>query len=235
MTSPHNSQTSPGPKTNHPFSRSPISKHPFVTCHIGCQPQPPSYPKRQPPRAGPLRPHQPPNPHPLGRGRKGPEHAPPPRQLRLRTQNTSYLSTIRDLARRSETPRSTPSSSPTPSKPASSEEGGTTLPPSRPATSTPTTCSPPPTRKLPQDPDQVARARTKLRSLLPLNKLRAWLPPQIRRGLHPSQVPNDASLLLARPLPPTLTPPQLPPLSQTSLLAYFANPTAPSPSVFLPR
>jgi len=40
MTSPLNSRTSPTPKNNKPLRGSPISKHPYATCHIVCQPQP---------------------------------------------------------------------------------------------------------------------------------------------------------------------------------------------------
>ena len=38
MTSPLNSRTSPTHKTNKPLRGLPISKHPYVTCHIVCQP-----------------------------------------------------------------------------------------------------------------------------------------------------------------------------------------------------
>jgi len=40
MTSPPNSRTSPTPKNNKPLRGSPISKHPYVTRHIVCQPRP---------------------------------------------------------------------------------------------------------------------------------------------------------------------------------------------------
>jgi len=40
MTSPPNSRTSPTPKNNKPLRGSPISKHPYVTCHIVCRPRP---------------------------------------------------------------------------------------------------------------------------------------------------------------------------------------------------
>jgi len=39
MTSPLSSQTSHTLKNNHPLRGSPISKHPYVTCHIVCQPR----------------------------------------------------------------------------------------------------------------------------------------------------------------------------------------------------
>ena len=39
MTSPLNSQTSPTRKNNQPLRGSPISKHPYVTCHMVCQPR----------------------------------------------------------------------------------------------------------------------------------------------------------------------------------------------------
>jgi len=40
MTSPPNSRTSSTPKNNKLPRGSPISKHPYVTCHIVCQPRP---------------------------------------------------------------------------------------------------------------------------------------------------------------------------------------------------
>jgi len=45
MRSPLSSQTSPTPKNNQPARGSPISRHPYVTCHI--EGQPPSLPPRQ--------------------------------------------------------------------------------------------------------------------------------------------------------------------------------------------
>ena len=39
MTSPPNSRPSPPPKLHHPLRDSPISTHPYVTCHIVCQPR----------------------------------------------------------------------------------------------------------------------------------------------------------------------------------------------------
>jgi len=39
MTSPLNSRTSPTPRNNKPLRGSLISKHPYVTCHIVCQPR----------------------------------------------------------------------------------------------------------------------------------------------------------------------------------------------------
>jgi len=39
MTSPLSSQTSPTHKNNQPLRGSPFSKHPYVTCHIVCQPR----------------------------------------------------------------------------------------------------------------------------------------------------------------------------------------------------
>jgi len=55
-------------------------------------------------------PIQPPAPPLQGSAKKGPVHHPQLPQPWLKTLNTSYHSTIRDLARRSVTPRSTPGS-----------------------------------------------------------------------------------------------------------------------------
>jgi len=169
MTSPLNSRTSPTPKNNKPPPGSLISKLPYVTCHIVCQPLslPPSH---KPPshRETPTLPQLPAPPLP-GKGKKGPEHHPHHLQPRLTTPNTSYHSTIRGLARRSVTPRSTPSSTPTPTKPVSSGKGGMTLPPSPQATSTLTFTPPPLTRKLPLAQARAARAKANLGSLLPPN------------------------------------------------------------------
>jgi len=109
---------------------------------------------------------------PLGRVKKGPEHPPLHLQPQLRTLNTSYLSTIRDLARRSATRRSTPSDTPTPTKPVSSGRAGTTLTLSQPPTSTLTMSSPPPIHRLPPAQARAAGARTKVCSPPHPNKLR---------------------------------------------------------------
>jgi len=172
MTSPHNSRTSPTPKNNKPLRGSPISKHPYVTCHIVCRPQLPP-PRHLPPHSRDYpNPPQLPAPPPRRKGRKGPEHHPHLPQPRLKTLNTSYHSTIRGLARRLVTPRSTPSSIPTRTKPGSSGKEDTTLTPSPQATSTLTSTPPPPTRKLPPAQVREARAKAKLGSLLPPNKSR---------------------------------------------------------------
>lgn len=47
---------------------------------------------------------------------------------------------------------------------------------------------------------RAARARAKLGSLLPLNTLRVRSPLLLKRGIPPSQVPNQASLPLSRTL-----------------------------------
>jgi len=93
----------------------------------------------------------------------------------------------------------------------------------------PTFTPPPPMRKLPPAQARAARAKAKLGSLLPPNKLRVRRPLLFKRGRPPFQVPNHASLLLASPLPltRTLSPLLLPFL--TSPLASSANRTASSP------
>ena len=198
------------------------------------------------PTPAPLAPAPPPHkeiPNPLqlpapllqGKEKKAPVLHPHLPQPRLTTLNTSYLSTLRDLARRSGTPRSTPGSTHTHTKPGNSGKGGTTSTPSPQATSTPTSTPPPPKRKLPRAQARAARAKAKLGSLLPPNLLRVRRPLLLKRGLPPFQVPNDASLLLASPLPltQTLSPLLLPFL--TSQLASSANQTASSLWGSLPR
>jgi len=177
------------------------------------------------------------NPNPLqlpapplpGREKKGPvryPHLPPPR---LTTLNTSYHSTIRGLARRLVTPRSTPSSTHTHTKPGNPGGGHMTWPPSPQATSTLNATPPPPMRKLLPARARAARARTKLGSLLSPNLLRVRRPLLLKRGRPPFQVANDASLLLASPLPLTQTLLPLPLPFPTSPLAFSANQTASSP------
>jgi len=212
---------------------SPISQHPYVTCHIVCQPQPLPPWLRPPPHLESPNHPQLPAPPPQEKERRGPVHHPHLPQPRLKTLNTSYHSTIRGLARCSETPKNTPGCIPTPTKPVNSGRGGTTSTLSHQATSTLMSPHPPPTRKLPPAQARAGRARTKLGSLLHPNKSRARLPLLLKRGLPPFQVPNDASLLLAspRPLIQTLSPLVLP--FQTSPLASFVNQTASSPLVSL--
>jgi len=229
MTSPRNSLTSPPHKNKLPLRGSPISKHLYVTCHIVCQPRP------LPPWLRPPLHRGRPNPLKLpahllrGKEKKGPVHHPHLPQPRLKILNTSYLSTIRDLAGRSATPRSTPSSTHTHTKPGSSGKEDTTLTPSPQATSTLTFTPPPLTRKLPPAQARAARAKAKLGSLLPPNKSRVRWPLLLKRGLPPYQVPIDASLLLARPLPLTWTLSLLLLPSLTSPLTSFANQTASFP------
>jgi len=234
MTSPPNSQTSPTPKTNKPPRGSPIPKHPYLTCHIVCQPRslPPQL--RLPPlRVCPTLP-QLPAPPPRGRENRRPEHHPHLPQPRLMILNTSYHSTIGGLATRSATLRSTPSSIPTHTRPGSSGREGMTLTPSPQDTYTLTPTPPPPMRKLHPAQARAARAKTKLGSLLLPNKLRVRRSLLLKRGRPPFQVPNDASLLLASPPPltQTLSPLLLP--FQTSPLASSANQTASSPLASLP-
>ena len=90
---------------------------------------------------------------------------------------------------------------------------------------------PPPTGKLPPAQARVARAKAKLGSLLPPNLLPVWRPLPLKRGLPPFQVPKDASLLRASPLPLTRTLSLLPLPFLTSLLASFASQTTLSPWV----
>ena len=132
-------------------------------------------------------------------------HHPHLPQLWLTTLNTSYHSTIRDLARRSVTQSSTPGSTHTHTKPGNSGEGHTTWPPSPQATSTLTSTRPPLTRKLVLAQALAARAKAKLGSLIPPNLLRVVRALLLKRGLPPFQVPNDTSLLLDSPLPLTQT------------------------------
>jgi len=231
MTSPLNSRTSPTPKNNKPLRGLLISKDPYVTCHIMCQP------RSMPPQHRPPPHNEIPNllqlpPPPLhGKGKKGPVHHPRLPQPRLKTLNTSYHSTIRGLARHSGTPRSTPGSIPTHTRPGNSGREATTLTPSPQATSIETPTPTPPKRKQPPAQPRAARAKAKLGSLLPPNKLRVRRPLLLKRGRPPFQVPNDASLLLASPLPLTR---KLSPLLlhfPTSLLASSVNRTASSPLV----
>ena len=125
-----------------------------------------------PPPRRPQPPPQLPAPPLKGRVEKGPKHHSHLSQPRLTTLNTSYHSTIRGLARRSVTPRSTPGSILTHTKPGNSGRGGTTLTPSPQATSTLTSTPPPPMRKLPLAQARAARAKAKPGSLLPPNLLR---------------------------------------------------------------
>jgi len=144
---------------------------------------PPNPSKRRPPPA------KHPLPPPQGRGKKGPEHPPPP--LRLRTLNTSYLFRIRDLASLSVTPGSMPSCAPTPTKPGSSGEARMTSPLSLLASSTLTTTPPPlDMHRLPLVVARVARQKKKGRPPPP-NKLRVRRLPQLRRGRPHSLVPNE--------------------------------------------
>jgi len=229
MTSPLNSRTSPTPMNNKPLRGSPISKHPYMTCHNVCQL------RSLPPR------HQPPphkeNPNPLqlpapplrGREKKGPEHHPHFPQPQLTTLNSSYHSRIQGSARDSVTPRSTSGSTHIHTKPENTRGGHMTWPPLPQATSTLTLNPPPPMSKLPPVRARVARAKAKLGILLPPNLLQVRRPLLLKRGRPPSQVPNDASLLLASPLPLTQTLSPLPPLFLTSPLASSASQTASSP------
>jgi len=229
MTSPPNWRTSPTPKKNKPLRGSPISKHPYVTCHIVCQPR--SVPPQHRPHPREKTPNhlQLPAPPLHGKGKKGPVHNPHLLQPRLKTLHTSYHSTIRGLARRAGTPKSTPGSIPTHTRPGNSRRGGMTSTPSPQATSILTSTPPPPMRKLPPAQARAAWAKAKLGNLLPPNKLRVRRPLLLKRGRPPFQVPNDASLLLASPLPLTQT---LSPLLlhfPTSPLASSGNRTASSP------
>ena len=173
-------------------------------------------------------------PPPSRKGKERAVHHPHLPQPLLTTLNTSYHSTIRGLAKRSATPRSTPSSIQTHTKPGNSGREGTSLTPSPKATSTLTSTPPPPTRKLPLAQARAARAKAKPGNLHPPNLLRVGRPLLLKRGRPPSQVPNDASLLLASPLPLTQTPlPLLLPFL-TSLPASSENRTASSPLASVP-
>jgi len=89
MTSPQNSETSPLPKTHSPLRGSPISKPPYATCHIRCQPPLLSYLKHQPPDVGP--PPPPPTAGPLP-SRKGKERArAPPTPPPAAAEDPKYL------------------------------------------------------------------------------------------------------------------------------------------------
>jgi len=219
---------------NKPPRGSPISKPPYMTCHIVCQPRslPPLH--WPPPHRGHPSPTQLLAPSHQGRAKKERVHRPHAPQPPLTTLNTSYHSTIQDLARRSATPRNTPSSIQTHTRPGNSGRERTTLTPSPHATCILTHTPPPLTRKLPPAQARAARARAKLGSPLPPNLLRVRRPLLLKRGLPPSQVPNDAFLLLASPLPLTQTHSQLPLPFLTSLLEFFASQTASSPWLSLP-
>ena len=65
--------------------------------------------------------------------------------------------------------------------------------------------TPTPTPRRPLAPARAAMTKRKSASSPPLHKLRVRWPPQIRRDLPPSQVPNDESLLLASLRPLTQT------------------------------
>ena len=109
------------------------------------------------------------------------------------------------LAEHSAIWRATPNLSPTFMKPENSKEGLTTSHPSPTATSTQITSPPTPMIRLPLTPAQAARQRSHHGLLLP-NKLRAQLPPLLRRGRHPSQVHNVVSSLPTTPQPHIQTP-----------------------------
>jgi len=166
-------------------------------------------------------------PPPPGRGKKRPVHPPAPPPTPTRILNTSSPTTTQSLARLFVIRSATHVCSPTPMKPENSREGLTTLPLSPPATSTPTT---PPHPRMLRLPPASARAAGPRKDPTPLhpNKLRARLPPLLRRGRSPSLVHNDVSLLFAFPQPHTLQLPRLQQLSLTSPLASCANPTASS-------
>ena len=136
---------------------------------------------------------------------------------------------IRGVARHSVTPRSTPGSTHTYTKPGNTGGGHMTWPPSPQATSTLTSTPPPLTRWLPPAQARAARAKAKLGSLLPHNLLRVQRLLLLKRGRPPFQVPNDASLPLASPLPLTQTLSPLPVLFLTLPLASCENRTAYSP------
>jgi len=171
-----------------------------------------SAPNPAPPAAAPPpegKPQHPPTagPPPL---RKGKEKArAPPTPPSAAADDPKYLipfyDTIRGLARRSATPRSTLGSTHTHTKPGNTGGGYMTWPPSPQATSTLTSTHSPHMRKLPLAQALVARAKAKLGSLIPRNLMRVRRPLLLKRGRPPSQVPNDASLLLASPLPLTQT------------------------------
>ena len=233
-TSPLNSRTFPLPKKSKPLPGLPISKPPYVTCHIECQPRSlPPLLLPPPQRGHPNHSHLPAPPHPR-RAKKVPVLHPHLPQLQLTTVNTSYHPTIPGLARHSATPRSTPNSTQTPTKPAGSGRAGTTLTPSHQATCTLTSTPSPSMRKLPPAQVRVARAKAKLGSLLPPNLLQAQRSLLLKKGLPPSQVPNDDFLLLVSPRPLTQTHSQLPLPFLTLPLGFFANQTASSPWVSLP-
>ena len=164
-----------------------------------------------------------------GREKRRPGHHPDLPQPRLTTLNTSYHSKIRGLARRSVTPRSTPGSTHTLAKAGNTGGGHTTWPLSPQATSTLTYTHPPPMLKLPRAQARAARAKAKLGSLLPPNLLRVRRPLLLKRGRRLVQVPNDASLLLASPIPLTQTLSPLPVLFLRSPLASCENRTTYSP------
>jgi len=207
------------------------SIHDLSYCVSAPTPAPPAL--APPPQRTP-QPHPTAGPPPQRKAKKGPLHHPHLPQPRLTTLNTLYHSTIRDLARGSVTPRSTPSSILTHTKPGNSGREGTTLTPSPQATSTVTFTPPPLTRTLLPAQARAARAKARLRSLLPPNLLPVRRPLLLKRGLPPFQVPNDASLPLASPLPLTQTLPPLPLPFLTLLLASSANQTASAPWVSLP-
>jgi len=87
-------------------------------------PHPPS-PKRPPPCLSPSPRHAPPRP-PLGRGKRRPQHPPPPPQTPTSIPNTSSLTTTQSLARPSVIQSTPHNCSSTPMKPASSREGPVT-------------------------------------------------------------------------------------------------------------
>jgi len=133
------------------------------------------------------------------------------------------------VARHSVTPRSTPGSTHTYTKPGNTGGGHMTWPPSPQATSTLTSTPPPAMRKLPPAQARGARAKAKLGSLLPPNLLRVQWPLLLKRGRPPFQVPNNPSLLLASPLLLTQTLSPLPLLFLSLPLASSAIQTASSP------
>jgi len=156
-------------------------------------------------------------------------------QPRLMTENPSYLSMTRGLARLLATPKSMPGSTPTATRPVNTGGVRKTCPLSPLATSTQTTNPAPPTRKLLPGQARAARAKAKVASPPLPNKLRVRWPLQLKRGHPLSQVPNDAFLLFLTPPPLIQTPSLLPLPFPTSPLASSANRIASSPWVPLPQ
>ena len=148
-------------------------------------PVPPQAPA---PTRGPHPPFVAPGPGP---SKKGKEKArAPPTPTPTAAEDPKYLIPFYDtkLGKACGTPKNMLGCTPTPMRPANTGEAGMTWPLSPLATYTPTTTPPPDRLRLPLAPARAARTREKPERDPTPNKLQVQWPPQVKRGLPPSQV-----------------------------------------------